>query len=147
MFSRRPFRIHVWDPPLIAAQILSLQTAYWFLLGVVVGVVAVATGEQVGLHSLFDVKSLSLTSAEWSFSSFFGFLVTSVLWFAFLLVFWCIFNTNFFICYLFFLFLNCSSFCCQFLHRRVGDRTEQKVFGFCMHNTYTSLTRLLLLFM
>lgn len=78
--SDSAFRQTQWDPALILLQIASLQTAYWAILGVCVLSLCLCFDEVISLEKLFDYREVSLTSPYFSFASFFGFLLTAVLW-------------------------------------------------------------------
>jgi len=77
--SRPMFHAHVFDPPLIVAQIFALQSCYWFIYSVVTSLSCFLFGLSLSLGRMFDCESLQYQSNSFSFANVLSFFGTSFL--------------------------------------------------------------------
>ncbi|KAA0186875.1 hypothetical protein HAZT_HAZT006779 [Hyalella azteca] len=58
------FRYKVWDPPLIIAQIITMQAVYYVGLGVWIALLDLFTGHHVTLDSIFRYQELQIRESH-----------------------------------------------------------------------------------
>mmetsp|Transcript_12067 Transcript_12067/g.34004 ORF Transcript_12067/g.34004 Transcript_12067/m.34004 type:complete len:191 (+) Transcript_12067:1-573(+) len=67
--SRPSFYSHVWDPPLIVAQMATMQMAFWFLYGGCIVLAGVLGHPPVDLAAVFGHEALCITSSPFFWES------------------------------------------------------------------------------